>query len=136
MINLIYRKSDRVLMGIDDGPAKRYRPEVEGAGIHRNPTPGPEGAKFVYGHIWVTLSALVRHQLWGTISLPLLEKMYVRAKDIGSVPKHYKIRFQTKLQQAAELVKWAAECCAKKQEKRFGLLPMVVTLNANFLDQL
>ena len=111
MINLIYRKTDRVLMGIDDSPTKRYGPEVEGAGIHRNPTPGPEGAKFVYGHIWVTLSALVRHQLWGTIGLPLLAKMYVRAKDIGSVPKHYEIRFQTKLQQAAELVKWAAECC-------------------------
>ncbi len=37
--------------------------------------------------------------------------MYVRAKDIGSVHKHYEIRFQTKLQQAAGLVKWAAECC-------------------------
>jgi len=38
-------------MAIDDSPTKRYGPEVAGAGIHRNPTVGPDGAKFVYGHI-------------------------------------------------------------------------------------
>jgi hypothetical protein len=31
---------------------------VQGAGIHHNPTPGPAGEKFVYGHIWVTLAWL------------------------------------------------------------------------------
>ena len=70
MVNLIYRKNNRILMGIDDTPTRRYGPKVEGAGIHRNPTVGPDGAKFVYGHIWVTLSALVRHESWGTIGLP------------------------------------------------------------------
>ena len=47
--------SDRILLAIDDTPSKRYGPKVEGAGIHHNPTPGPAGAKFVYGHNWVTL---------------------------------------------------------------------------------
>jgi hypothetical protein len=105
MIKLAYKNQDRVLMAIDDSPTKRYGPEVAGAGIHRNPAVGPDGAKFVYGHIWVTLSALVQHKLWGTIGLPLLAKMYIRVNDIKSVPKAYKIRFQNKLTQAAELVK-------------------------------
>ena len=113
MIKLVYKNQDRVLMAIDDSPTKRYGRQVAGAGIHRNPTVGPDGAKFVYGHIWVTLSALVRHKLWGTIGLPLLAKMYIRVKDIGSVPKAYKIRFQNKLTQAAELVKWAQNCCIR-----------------------
>ena len=111
MIKLVYKNQNRVLMAIDDSPTKRYGPKVAGAGIHRNPTIGPDGAKFVYGHIWVTLSAMARHKLWGTIGLPLLAKMYIRVKDIESVPKAYKIRFQNKLVQAAELVKWAQNCC-------------------------
>ena len=40
----------------DDTPTKRYGPCVEGAGVHHNPTPGPAGHKFVYGHVWVTLA--------------------------------------------------------------------------------
>jgi len=132
MIKLVYKNQNRVLMAIDDSPTKRYGPEVAGAGIHRNPTVGPDGAKFVYGHIWVTLSALARHKLWGTIGLPLLAKMYIRVKDINSVPEAYKIRFQNKLQQAAELVKWAQKCC-----KRIGKELWIVTdggfTRANFL---
>ena len=122
MVNLIYRKNNRILMGIDDTPTRRYGPKVEGAGIHRNPTVGPDGAKFVYGHIWVTLSALVRHKRWGTIGLPLLAKMYVRAKDIGKVPAHYHVPFQNKLCQAAQLVQWACDCC-----KRLGKQLWIVT---------
>jgi len=59
-------------MALDDGPTERYGPKVQGAGIHRNPTISPGGAKFIYGHIWVTLSAVFRHRLWGTIGLPVL----------------------------------------------------------------
>src|SRR5438128_6862734 len=74
--------SGRILMAIDDTPSKRYGPKVEGAGVHHNPTPGPAGAKFVYGHVWVTLAWVVRHRLWGAIGLPLLARLYVRRKDI------------------------------------------------------
>src|SRR6186997_143967 len=48
----------RLCVAIDDTPTPRYGPEVEGAGIHHNPTPGPAGEKYVYGHVWVTLTAL------------------------------------------------------------------------------
>ena len=65
MINGIYQKQNRILMAIDDTATKRYGPKVEGAGIHRNPISTPDGARFIYGHVWVVLSALVRHKSWG-----------------------------------------------------------------------
>jgi hypothetical protein len=100
----------RILLAIDDTPSKRYGPKVEGAGIHHNPTPGPAGSKFVYGHVWVTLAWVVRHPLWQTIGLPLLARMYVRRKDIDaqSLATVRKVTFQTKLAMAAELITWAA----------------------------
>jgi hypothetical protein len=77
---------DRLLLAIDDTPTKRQGPRVEGAGIHHNPTPGPAEQKFLYGHVWVTLSWVVRHGSWGTIGLPLLAQLYVRRKISGNVP--------------------------------------------------
>jgi hypothetical protein len=100
---------ERILLGLDDTPTKRYGKHVEGAGIHHNPTPGPAGQKFLYGHIWVTLAWVVRHPLWGAIGLPLRALLYVRHKDIAKLTPWYKIPFQTKLQQAATLVTWAAD---------------------------
>ena len=93
MIGRIFQKQNRVLTAIDDAAATRYGPKVQGAGIRRNPTVTPDGAKFIYGHVWVVLSALVRHEHWGTIALPLLAKMYIRAGDVS----RQRMRFQTKL---------------------------------------
>jgi hypothetical protein len=102
----------RLVFALDDTPTKRYGPHVEGAGIHHNPTPGPADSKYVYGHIWVTLALIVRHALWDTIGLPILARLYIRAKDIGKLPRYYRWQFQTKLQQAAELIRWAADLAA------------------------
>jgi DDE superfamily endonuclease len=99
---------ERVLLALDDTATKRYGPLVEGAGIHHNPTPGPADQKFMYGHVWVTLSWVVRHTLWGTIGLPLLALLYVRQKDLKTIAPWYKIKFQTKLEQGAALVEWVA----------------------------
>jgi hypothetical protein len=100
----------RILLAIDDTPSKRYGPKVEGAGVHHNPTPGPAGSKFLYGHNWVTLAWVVRHPWWGAIGLPLLARLYVRRKDIEGQCLEIlrKVTFRTKLVMAAELVKWAA----------------------------
>jgi len=100
----------KVRLAFDDTVTKRYGPHVEGAGIHRNPTPGPADETFAYGHVWVTLAWIVRHPLWGTIGLPLVAKLYVRAKDIWLLSVLYRWKFQTKLEQAAELLEWAVSC--------------------------
>lgn len=100
----------RVLLGLDDTPTKRYGPCVQGAGIHHNPTPGPADQTFLYGHIWVTIALIAQHPLWGTIALPLWALLYVRRRDIAKVPRHYRWKFQTKLQLAAEMVEWVAWC--------------------------
>src|SRR5439155_21344508 len=100
---------ERVLLGIDDTPTKRYGPKVQGAGLHHNPTPGPADQKFVYGHVWVTLALLVRHPLWHCIGLPLRAWLYVRRQDIAKLPRRSKVTFRTKLQMAAELIAWTAQ---------------------------
>jgi hypothetical protein len=89
-------------------PRSRYGKKVELAGKHHNPTPGPSGAEFLFGHVWVTISWLVRHPQWGCIGLPLLARMYVRQKDLEVMENVGKApwKFRTKLELAAGLVEW------------------------------
>jgi hypothetical protein len=96
----------RLVFALDDTPTKRYGPKVQGAGLHHNPTPGPAGSKFLYGHSWVVLSRIVRHTVFGVISLPLLGLLYVRKKDVPSLPATAQVAFQTKLEIGAEMVAW------------------------------
>ena len=109
LIEQVVPLPERIVLALDDTLTKRYGPKVEGAGIHHNPTPGPADAKFAYGHVWVTLAWVVRHPTWGTIALPLLSKLYVRAKDFVKIAPWNRWTFQTKLTQAGELVDWAAK---------------------------
>jgi hypothetical protein len=97
---------NHLLFAIDDTPTARYGPHVQGAGVHHNPSPGPAGEQFVYGHVWVTVSWLVRHPLWDTLSLPLRALLYVRAQDVPRLAQAYPWKFRTKLELAAELVRW------------------------------
>jgi hypothetical protein len=99
---------ERLMLLLDDSPTKRYGPKVEGAAIHRNPTPGPADQAYLYGHIWVTISLAVRHPLWGVLALPLRALLYVRQQTMATIPsfRHWG-RFATKLQLAARLVEWA-----------------------------
>ena len=112
---------ERLLFALDDTPTKRYGPQVEGAGIHHNPTPGPAEQKFLYGHVWVTLAWVVRHPLWGTIGLPLLRLLYVRQADCAQLPARLGVAFRTKLEMAVELVAWAGPTVA--WAKRCGWWP-------------
>lgn len=97
---------EHLLFALDDTPTARYGPKVQGAGVHHNPSPGPAGEKFVYGHLWVTLAWLVRHPAWDTLALPLRALLYVRAKDAPKLAKRSPWTFRTKLELAAELVRW------------------------------
>jgi hypothetical protein len=76
----------RLSVAIDDTPTARYGPWVEGAGVHHNPSPGPAGEKFVYGHVWVSLAALARHPAHGTLALPLQAQLYIRRANLAGVP--------------------------------------------------
>jgi DDE superfamily endonuclease len=100
---------ERILSIIDDTPTKRYGPKVEGADIHHNPTPGPADQKYLYGHIWVTISLALRHPLWGALALPLRAMLYVRQKTLPTIPKKRGWKFRTKLELAAKLVEWLAK---------------------------
>ena len=97
----------RLTLALDDTPTPRYGPHVQGAGVHHNPAPGPAGSPFVYGHVWVVLGLLVGHPLWGVIALPLLAKLYVRRKNLGSIDARHRPPFRTKLELAVELMRWA-----------------------------
>ena len=97
---------DHLLFAIDDTPTARYGPCVQGSGIPPNPTPGPAGEKFVYGHLWVTLAWLARPPAWDTLALPLRALLYVRAQNIPALAKRYPWTFRTQLELAAERVRW------------------------------
>lgn len=98
--------SRRLTVAIDDTPTARWGPEVEGCGTHHNPSPGPAGEKYVYGHVWVVLAALARHPDWGTIALPLQAQLYIRKADVGQLPPERKHPFRTKLELAAGQLAW------------------------------
>lgn len=98
---------ERIVLALDDTPTRRYGPKVEGAGLHHNPTSGPDDHKFIYGHVWVTLAWVIRHPLWHTIALPLRAMLYVKAKDFPKLQRRCRWSFRTKLILAAELVRWA-----------------------------
>jgi hypothetical protein len=106
--------TERLTLALDDTPTQRYGPHVQGAGIHRNPTPGPAGSPYVYGHVFVVLGLLVTHKAWGAIALPLLARLYVRKVDLPALDPKHRPAFRTKLEMGAELLRWA--------EKWLGLL--------------
>jgi len=97
--------AERLTFALDDTPTERYGRQVQGAGVHHNPTPGPAGGPFVYGHVWVVLGLLTRHQVWGVVALPVLARLYVRQKNLPGIPAKHRPAFRTKLEMAVELVR-------------------------------
>ena len=107
VVRPLLKGATRLTLALDDTPTKRYGPQVQGAGIHHNPTPGPAGSAYVYGHVFVVLGLLVTHKAWGTIALPLLARLYVRKKDLPAIDPKHRPEFRTKLELAVELLRWA-----------------------------
>jgi hypothetical protein len=107
VVRPLLKGAARVTLALDDTPTKRYGPHVQGAGTHHNPTPGPAGSPYVYGHVFVVLAVLVTHKAWGTTALPLLARLYVRKKDLPTIDPKHRPAFRTKLELAVELLRWA-----------------------------
>src|SRR5262249_30622342 len=99
--------AERLTLALVDTPTRRYGPHIDGAGVHHNTAPGRTVPGRIYGQIFVVLALMAAHPAWGVIALHLLARMYVRKKDlIGIDPKH-RPEFRTKLELAAELLRWA-----------------------------
>src|SRR5262249_13899216 len=98
--------ADRLSVALDDPPRPARGPHVGGAGVHRNPPPGPAGEQYVYGHVWVTLAALVAHPTQGVRALPLRSDLYVRRKDVTAQLTRQGFTFATKLERAVEQLRW------------------------------
>jgi hypothetical protein len=79
------------------------------AGRRRSPQPGPgpAGGPILYGHVWVVLAILAGHPGWGVAALPLLTRLYVRAKDLAGIDPWHRPAFRTNLELAVELLRWA-----------------------------
>ena len=107
VVKPLIRGATRLTLALDDTPTKRFGPHVQGAGVHHNPTPGPAGSSFVYGHVFVVLGLLVRHKAWGTVALPLLSRLYIREKDLPAIAEKHRPVFRTKLELAVESLRWA-----------------------------
>jgi hypothetical protein len=112
----------RLRVALDDTPTARYGPEVEGCGTHRNPTPGPAGEKFLYGHVWVTIAAIVQHPQWDVIALPLQAQLYVRKADMAELLPDRRRPFQTKLQLAMQQLVWLKQWVEGRFEERWVLV--------------
>ncbi len=107
VVRPLLKGATRLTLALDDTPTKRYGPHVQGAGVHHNPTPGPAGSPYVYGHVFVVLALLVAHPSWGVVALPLLARLYVRKKDLPGIDPKHRPPFRTKLEMAVELLRWA-----------------------------
>jgi hypothetical protein len=102
--------TERLTLALDDTPTKRHGPEIEAAGRHHDPSPGPSGSKTLYGHNWVVLARLVKHAHSQIIGLPLRASLYVRQCDIPSRSRGVTPwEFQTKLELAATMFQATAE---------------------------
>jgi DDE superfamily endonuclease len=113
---------EEITFAIDDTPSKRYGPEVEGAGLHHNPTPGPSGAAFVYGHSFVTLARLTSHPEHGTRALPIRADLYVREKDIAKIPLERRWEFHTKIEMATEQLNWVGSWMKNKRKSIWAVV--------------
>ncbi|MGF1581632.1 MAG: transposase [Gemmataceae bacterium] len=113
LLRVLIQKIDpgpRWVFAIDDSPTKRYGKRIDGAGYHHNPTKGPTNQKYLFGHIWVTIAWIVKTPGAKALALPLLSKLYIKAKDVAKLTAESgEWKFQTKLQLAGELLAWLAK---------------------------
>src|SRR5262245_28620050 len=124
--------TERLKFALDDTPTERYGRHVQGAGVHHNPTPGPAGSPFVYGHVWVVLGLLATHPTWGIVALPLLARLYIREKSLAAMAPTDRPAFRTKLELGVDLMRWR-KCWLGMLGKPMGVVTDGAYATAPFL---
>src|SRR4051812_46623839 len=71
VVRPLLKRATRLTLALVATPTQRYGPNAQGVGVHHNPTPGPAGSPYVYGHVFIVLASPVTHQAWGTVALTL-----------------------------------------------------------------
>ena len=85
VVKPLVTEANRLTFALDDTPTERYGRKVQEAGVYHNPTPGPAGGPFVYGHVWVVIGLLARHPVWGVVALPRIIQTRYNKEAAGSV---------------------------------------------------
>lgn len=120
-LKLVLKKANVVRLALDDSPIKRYGPKIEGAGLMHDPTNATNKNAKCYGHSWVAVSLIVEHPKWGTISLPLRWRFYVRKEKLGKINEAIRPEFKTKLEIGEELVSQSVATIRKVTDKQIQL---------------
>ena len=74
--------------------------------MHHNPTLGPAGSPYVYGHVFVVLGSWPRHLAWGLIALPLWPDVCPAEGPHRQRPEA-SARVPDQAELAVELLRWA-----------------------------
>jgi hypothetical protein len=57
--------------------------------------------------VWAVLGLLACQPAWGVVALPLLDRLYVRRKNLGGIDRRHRPPFRTELELAVDLMWWA-----------------------------
>lgn len=106
----LFAGCSRIVLVADDSPIKRSGSKIEGAGWIHDPTSKNVKATTCYGHSLVVLSLVLEHPKWGTISVPLMHRLYIKKNDLDKIDEKKRPEFRTKLQL---LIKMLQEICPK-----------------------
>ena len=107
MVRPLLKGATRLTLALDDTPTKRYGPHVQGAGIHHNPTPGPAGSPYVYGHVFVVLACSWPTRRGESSPCRCWPGSTSARRTCRASTRSTGRPFRTKLELAVELLRWA-----------------------------
>ena len=97
------------IIACDDTPIKRYGNKIQGCSWHYHQSNGNRNSDLFYGYPLVVLSLIIEHPVYGTISIPLANRLYVSQKALDKIPENIRPEFKTKIELLIEMVEGIAE---------------------------
>ena len=102
-------ESARFIIACDYTPIKRYGNKIQGCSWHYHQSNGNRNSDLFYGYPLVVLSLIIEHPIYGTISIPLANRLYVSQKALDKIPENIRPEFKTKIELLIEMVEGIAE---------------------------